>query len=116
MSEQDRESAVGAAWDFVKDKLGALNAEKGTAGVWSNGFRSGYDAATRAKPTEGLVGMTLRDYFSGQALAAVQGTNPNLPDDPASTRFFPESHELARRQATWSYLVADAMLAERSKP
>jgi hypothetical protein len=61
------------------------------------------------------AGMSLRDWFAGQALINVQGTNPNLPDSPASARFWPESHELARRQATWAYMVADAMIAERDK-
>lgn len=41
-------------------------------------------------------GMTLRDYFAGQALAMSQ------PDGPASL-------------ADWAYRVADAMLAERAK-
>ncbi len=65
---------------------------------------------------DGHPGMTLRDYFAGQVMGNLQGTNPNLPDSPASGRLWPEAEELARRQATWAYLAADAMLAERSKP
>lgn len=47
-------------------------------------------------------GMTLRDYFAGQALAGLsRGVGLDL-----------ERHDLARR----SYTIADAMLAERVKP
>lgn len=45
---------------------------------------------------EGSLGMTLRDWFAGQALAMSQ------PDSP-------------EHLADWVYRVADAMLAERSK-
>jgi hypothetical protein len=41
-------------------------------------------------------GMTLRDYFAGQALAM------SMPDSP-------------QHLADWAYRVADAMLAERAK-
>ena len=40
-------------------------------------------------------GMTLRDYFAGQALAMAQ------PDSP-------------KNLAEWAYMVADAMLEQRS--
>ena len=46
-------------------------------------------------------GMSLRDYFAGQALAGMLA-NPELPTD-------------AEYIAKWSYLNADAMLAERQK-
>jgi len=41
------EIAATAAWDFIRPKLIPLNKEKGLAGVWSNGFRSGWDAKAR---------------------------------------------------------------------
>ena len=41
------EIAATAAWDFIWPKLIPLNKEKGLAGVWSNGFRSGWDAKAR---------------------------------------------------------------------
>ncbi len=44
---------------------------------------------------DGREGMSLRDWFAGQALVRMQGT-------PAKT-------------AEWAYKVADAMLAERAK-
>jgi hypothetical protein len=44
----DFEQVAANAWDFVRPKLVALNKEKGPAGVWSNGFRSGWDNALRA--------------------------------------------------------------------
>ncbi len=46
-------------------------------------------------------GMTLRDWFAGQALAGTINF-PNAPD-----------FEMAARQA---YAMADAMIAERNKP
>lgn len=49
----------------------------------------------------GNLGMSLRDYFAGQALAGMLA-NPELPTD-------------AEYIAKWSYLNADAMLAERQK-
>lgn len=39
------------AWDFVRPKLLALHDEKGPAGVWSNGFRSGWTNAKAATPS-----------------------------------------------------------------
>lgn len=53
------------------------------------------------------IGMTLRDYFAGQALlgfcANTDVTNAVTPEIAANTL------------ATMSYEVADAMLAERAK-
>ena len=57
-------------------------------------------------------GMSLRDWFAGQALAAVADTNPNLPDDPADG-YWPDAATLASRRAAWAYVQADAMLAAR---
>lgn len=53
-------------------------------------------------------GMTLRDWFAGQALAGMLA-NPNTtgPASPASA--------LPSAVATFSYAIADAMLAERAK-
>lgn len=58
-------------------------------------------------------GMTLRDWFAGQALASIAHENPNLPDDNASRHDWPSPAELAMRRAVWSYLQADAMIAAR---
>ncbi len=58
-------------------------------------------------------GMSLRDWFAGQVLMSIAGTNPNLPDDPATRNYWPAPEELANRRARWSYLQADAMLAAR---
>lgn len=46
------DEVVARAWDFVRPKLSKLNKEKGLAGVWSNGFRSGWTAAL-PQATEG---------------------------------------------------------------
>ena len=52
----------------------------------------------------GQRGMTLRDYFAGQALA---GSLANEESTPSLTT--PEV------EAQWAYEIADAMLAERTK-
>ena len=57
------------------------------------------------------AGITLRDWFAGQALAQMAKTNPSLPGDKATT--WPEPEELAERRARWAYLQADAMLSAR---
>ena len=56
-------------------------------------------------------GMTLRDYFAGQALAGMLADgerskllSSNVDDD-----------EFAIFCAGWSYILADAMIAERNK-
>ena len=61
-----------------------------------------------AFPTDGRIqhgtaydGMTLRDYFAGQALAS-QGRLP--------------AHWDERSIVKWAYRVADAMLAARQEP
>ena len=48
----------------------------------------------------GHNGMTLRDYFAGQALAGIMGSGDIFPPDSAASR---------------SYCVADAMLKERAR-
>lgn len=46
------DQVVAKAWDFVRPKLVAMNREKGPAGVWSTGFRSGWEAHARLFPAE----------------------------------------------------------------
>ena len=58
-------------------------------------------------------GMSLRDWFAGQALLDVAGVNPSLPGDKANTGAWPSPDELAMRRAVWAYLQADAMLTAR---
>jgi hypothetical protein len=62
---------------------------------------------------ERQTGMTLRDWFAGQALAAM----PNIKDDGCYSYLTSEAHYPAR-DAAWSakaaYRIADAMLAERA--
>ena len=48
---------------------------------------------------EGSTGMTLRDYFAGQALAGIMA-NPHIGDDGGPK---------------YAYYLADAMLAQRHK-
>lgn len=59
-------------------------------------------------------GMSLRDWFAGQALPLVMDTAPStgIGKDvpPAELR-----GAIAAVAATWAYAIADAMLAERAK-
>lgn len=56
------------------------------------------------KPYGQTDGMTLRDWFAGQAIlaAVVQSAHDDAPVE-----------QNARAAAAWAYAVADAMLAER---
>ena len=51
-----------------------------------------------------VEGMTLRDWFAGQALMGMMASR-----NPSSPRFNPED------DAAYVYAVADAMIQERSK-
>lgn len=53
-------------------------------------------------------GMTLRDYFAGQALALTKWTLKG--ENPSEKR-----QEYAQEIASAAYSIADAMIAERSK-
>ena len=52
-------------------------------------------------------GMTLRDWFAGQALVAMGTWNP-IP--------YGKSGDIHEARAEYAYATADAMLAERAKP
>jgi hypothetical protein len=54
-------------------------------------------------------GMSLRDYFAGQSLGESCGVVAAMADYPRAAK------EEAERIAQAAYLIADAMLAERSK-
>lgn len=64
-------------------------------------------AGGQAFPRPDAVGMSLRDWFAGQALAGLL-SNPNWA--PV------ENGTAEARYAGAAYLQADAMLAERAKP
>ena len=55
------------------------------------------------------TGMTLRDYFAGQALAGIMG--PNYDWFTSGTETGSRTHEAA----FFAYSLADAMLAARDK-
>lgn len=57
----------------------------------------------------GSNGMTLRDYFAGQALAG--GLEQGVEDD-MNVNWWHDSNKIAKR----AYAIADAMLAARDKP
>lgn len=65
------------------------------------------DFSIRDNTNRQLTGMSLRDWFAGQALAGIAGhmTGPTQREGETA----PQAH------ARWSYQVADAMLAERAK-
>lgn len=56
-------------------------------------------------------GMSLRDQFAGQALAAIGTWAPNSP-----AGFNLNDSEVRRERALWAYAQADAMLAARATP
>lgn len=58
-----------------------------------------YPSWTADMPGEGSWGMSLRDYFAGQALA----------------HLYTQDEGNVTNVAEWAYVVADAMLAERDK-
>lgn len=82
-------------------RLGEKYVSPGPRGSGSDGgpafARSGDRAIPGAKPQEG---MSLRDWFAGQALLAKHGTWANS-DAPVL--------------AKWAYAMADAMLAARAQ-
>ncbi len=54
------------------------------------------DNEQQAFPTMNLKGMTLRDWFAGQALIAINATG-----------------DIGKPAAVWAYQIADAMMKER---
>lgn len=67
--------------------------------------RAGYDEHVMRD------GMSLRDYFAGQALAGYRHAEFRWYAEHGSGDKFSSSENLAR----WAYADADAMLAERAK-
>jgi hypothetical protein len=57
-------------------------------------------------------GMTLRDWFAGQALAGMATWTPAPPPHETS---IPLPHRARELKAQWAYQMADAMIAERAK-
>lgn len=67
-------------------------------------FVDPYDPGLRDHAVQATTGMSLRDYFAGQALTRTQEDDlDNEPDDIEAL-------------ASWAYEIADAMLKERAKP
>lgn len=61
-----------------------------------------------AYPTQGYEGLTLRDYFAGQAMQGWLASYPESTQHPVDTH-----HE--KMVAELSYLMADAMLKAREE-
>lgn len=58
----------------------------------------------------GTMGMTLRDHFAGEALQGWLASYDGQSDHPCE-----KGDYIAANIARWSYQIADAMLAERSR-
>ena len=63
-------------------------------------------------PDDEFNGMTLRDWFAGQALAGLLAGQWNVEVDATESQTLFENREPLAQNA---YLLADAMLAERAK-
>lgn len=63
------------------------------------------------------LGMTLRDYFAGQALAGIAGpiTTANPTSLESAAKLIGYSGPMEGFVAVEAYRMADAMIAERSK-
>jgi hypothetical protein len=73
-------------------------------------FHSGHGAPVKFPIYENRPGMTLRDYFAGQALAGFLANSIRH-----ATWNINDAHAYAEATAAQAYLQADAMLAERDK-
>jgi hypothetical protein len=65
-------------------------------------------------------GMSLRDWFAGQALTGVLhhlAHNPSVPESTITALFGPKATNISSHQvaAAVAYTIADAMLAQRTK-
>lgn len=61
---------------------------------------------------EGTSGMSLRDWFAGQALVGMATWTPCPPEGwPVGQQ---DQGHIQRVKAEWAYTMADAMLAERA--
>lgn len=76
--------------------------------------RDYWDDAERNKHEHG---MTLRDWFAGQALAGVMASaEEHFTGDGKSEKAIADWHDRVETNwATFCYRMADAMIAERSK-
>lgn len=59
-----------------------------------------------------ISGMTLRDWFAGQAMKGLVASGANSPGFNDQDAVWSKQHQY---RAGWAYCQADAMLAERSK-
>jgi hypothetical protein len=61
---------------------------------------------------DGLCGMSLRDYFAGQALAGMLASDAH-PD--VLVEVIMDTPEKIQHRASFAYRIADALLRERAK-
>jgi hypothetical protein len=74
-------------------------------------FRSNADCNGSEAVYIDTEGLTIRDYFAGQALSGLMANN-DIQIDQEKLDVKEKAAELC---AVWCYSIADAMLAERSK-
>jgi hypothetical protein len=72
---------------------------------------AGHGGALTSVYSEG--GMTLRDYFAAQAMAAIIGKMELSTEESLNSK--PTVYENHRQVARGAYAFADAMLSERAK-
>lgn len=75
----------------------------------ASGGAGGGGGAWPPAPTTNY-GMSLRDWFAGQAIGPYMSWSLSEPQEPGDTR-----HSAAARYAHVAYEIADAMLAERDR-
>jgi hypothetical protein len=80
-----------------------------------SGVKDGGQAFPVGNPTHGgEPGMTLRDWFAGQALAGILA-NPTVKDWEVAASEMGDPDALVQVCALMAHKQADAMLAEREK-
>jgi hypothetical protein len=83
---------------------------------WDESPLTGMHEGDRAEPHGEQSGMSLRDYFAGQAVdRCINVAAQFVMEQPDFAPWQTMLSEIVRRGVTMAYHIADAMLAERTK-